>query len=83
MATDDHSAAGDGGKSIDDQVELGTSIDEARLLLESCKLAVETLVRRGEAPTREELDVLTKLLGLSIAAMEEAKAAMRGLFAVA
>jgi hypothetical protein len=79
MAEDDDTGAAGSGNG-DDQIIAAMSVYEGRLLLESARMAIETLQGRGKPATSEELSVIQKLLLQAGDAFEAAQQAMLRLF---
>jgi hypothetical protein len=80
MAENDNTGAGGAGNG-DDQIAAATALYEGRLLLESARMAIETLAGR-KAATVEELTVIQKLLKQAGDALEEAQQALFRLFGI-
>jgi hypothetical protein len=79
MAENDNTDAAGAGNG-DDQITAAMSVYEGRLLLESARMAIETLQGRGKTVTSEELSVIQKLLQQAGDAFETAQQAMLRLF---
>jgi hypothetical protein len=81
MATDDDTGAA-GAANSDDQIAAATSVYEGRLLLESARMAIETLAGRDKPATVEELGIIEKFLRQAGDAFEEAQRALNRLFGI-
>jgi hypothetical protein len=82
MAENDNTGAAGAGNG-DDQIAAATALYEGRLLLESARMAIETLAGRDKPATVEELNIIEKLLRQAGDAFEEAQKAMYQLFGIA
>jgi hypothetical protein len=82
MAINDNTGDGAGGNG-DDQIAASTSLYEGRLLVESARVGLETLIARDTPATKEELSVIRKLLNDAADAFEAAQRVLYRLWGIA